>query len=99
MEKTEKPAPPAPPNPLAGAVLIPVASITLIHGRTMDLPGKPAATSAVSSPPSLSAYIRIGYDPRIRHHRVEAFEPGREVPREPKLVRMIPESWCSWVPG
>lgn len=77
-------------------VLIPVKSITFRNGMTVDLPGKPSSSglTATDDRKDNQQAWKIFYDPRLRHHRVEFFKPGKTVP----MVRMVPDGWCSWEP-
>jgi pyruvate/2-oxoacid:ferredoxin oxidoreductase beta subunit len=78
--------------------LIPVKSITFRTHLLVDLHGRNKATASglKATEPSDQEYWRIWYDPRLRHHRVEYYKPGKG-DRKPE-VRYIPESWCSWEP-
>lgn len=84
----EKMASPAP--------LIPVKSITFLNGMVVDLPGKSTCSglTATAERTGNQQAWRISYDPRLRHHKVEFFKPGKDVPQ----VRYIPDHWCSWEP-
>lgn len=85
--------------PAEKGVLIPVASITFRTGTMVDLPGPNKATAGGlrATSPGDQQYWRIYYDPRLRHHRVEYYAPGKGE-RKP-VVRYIPEGWCSWEPA
>jgi hypothetical protein len=95
IEKTEK----TPPPPAAPSSLIPVKCIKFAKGYTIDLPGRAAAESVASSESSGKAYFRVMFDPRIRHHRIEAFTPDIRLQRAPARIIYVPESWCMWEPA
>ena len=94
--KPPTPRPDAPASPL-----IPVRSLTFQTDNRVDLPAQDQKqlTSIRASEPSPKKFIRIFYDARLRHHRVEVFEPGPDPGRRPVHVRYIPEGWCSWEPA
>jgi hypothetical protein len=76
--------------------LVPVHSLTFRHPITVDLPGRGAASGVSSARPSKQAHVRVYYDPRWRHHRIECYAPGEALDRGPREVVYVPAEWCTW---
>lgn len=93
QSQSEKPKEWAPSVPNG---MVPVKSITFRTGLMVDIAGgKSTASGLRASEPSDQQFWRIYFDPRLRHHRVEHYMPGKGE-RPPTTIRYIPEGWCTW---
>lgn len=89
---------PAPSRGSSGEqAAIPVKVLYFRNPIVVDIPGKQAAASVVStSEGRAGSRWLVQYEPWLRHHRISYFAPGDI---EPRRVVLVHESWCWWEPA